>query len=326
MNKETKDIIQWIIFIILFLYVLKIIKNNRKIIDKLDTEIELPDAIAASITGTTDSIYNNNDTTFATTCMDLRFIDESQGFLTKKYGRDLYDSFILPGASFALFDRNWSGTSLDESQLIDKIYYNAWFKTALIAKMLHNIKKIAIIDHEDCEYYKNLYVQKNKLPTEELSYIYDIDSKEKYTKMVKILGELIKDGISIDNVLYKFPMNKEEMRKYESYKDLDASTISEKLFLFEKGMIQEDKEIYPKLNFMIKLWQKSIHLTTMNMVIIGIKNKLQSYSIPSDTDDKLISLNGKSPSKLFGSSLADVQMEGWLMKMDGTVEKLYPIE
>ena len=162
MEKETKDVILWIIFVILFLYVLLIIKNNRKVIDKLDTEIDLPDIIAATTNGTTDSLYHDHDAAFATTCIDLRFIDEEQGFLMKKYGRDLYDSFVLPGASLALFDRTWSATILTESDLFDKSYYNAWCKTALIAKALHYIKKIAIVDHEECGYYKKLYGKRHK--------------------------------------------------------------------------------------------------------------------------------------------------------------------
>lgn len=333
MQKETKDIILCIIFIILYVYLLRIIKNNRKIkdanrIEKLETEIELPDIISATLAGTTDSPYPREPLTFATTCYDLRFKDEEHGFLTKIYGKDLYDSFILPGTSLALFDRNWSSKAYDEVSLIDKAYYNSWCKTLLIAKTIHNIKTIAIVDHEDCDYYKNIYISANELPTKGESYKYNITNTTEYQEMINNLTKILKDGMLINNETIPFPITKDESNKFKIYLgSIDPKSLTDKSFIYEKikyqstlGTENDNMELNEKVNFIVKLWQKYLHIITMNLSIRGLINKVGSYTTQYSDSEVKTFLEGK-----LISNDKDIKIEGWLMKMNGTVEKIYPL-
>jgi carbonic anhydrase len=76
-------------------------------------------------------------------CIDFRFIDSIHNFM-QQY-KDDYDYFILAGASLG----------------VNQQKYPAWAKTfwkhLKLAIKLHGIKKIIVIDHEDCGFYKHIY-------------------------------------------------------------------------------------------------------------------------------------------------------------------------
>lgn len=92
---------------------------------------------------------------FSTTCIDLRFVDEEQKYLEDKLiGKDLYDTFVLPGAALAL-------STNSKGKYIDEDFFTTWKKTLDISIALHGTKKIFIIDHEDCGYYKKYYTKDN---------------------------------------------------------------------------------------------------------------------------------------------------------------------
>jgi len=317
LTKETKEILIWLIVILIIIYVLKKIRNNRNIIDNLNTKIPMP---GGETKGTTDSVYHDDSKikVFATTCIDLRFIDEEQGFLTKIYGRDLYDSFVLPGVGLALYDKYWQHDILETGNLIDVGYYNSWWKTALIAKALHGIKTIVVIDHEECGYYKRICIPDNNIPTSEIN-IYNIDTVEKYTDMLPKLADFIEHGVSVPSVnntsIYNYSAY--EKSKYNTFKTLDLTHVENSAFIYEKEMAADEKLVYDKLNFMVKLWQKAIHVMVLSSTLKGLMHKRAVYNtVLSDTTNK---------TPLAGSLLNDVKFEGYLMKMDGTTEKVFPL-
>lgn len=76
-------------------------------------------------------------------CIDYRLIDDIVYSLNRLGYINSYDQFILAGASLGYNNNNkWRDVCNDH---ID------------IATKLHNIKKIYIIDHYDCGYYKQFY-------------------------------------------------------------------------------------------------------------------------------------------------------------------------
>ena len=80
-------------------------------------------------------------------CMDYRLIDDVIHYMDKRGMRDKYDQIILAGASIgALTSKR-----------------NAWGKTfwqhVQLARELHGIQKLIVIDHRDCGACKGLIDQ-----------------------------------------------------------------------------------------------------------------------------------------------------------------------
>jgi carbonic anhydrase len=77
-------------------------------------------------------------------CMDYRFIQSTADLLERLEYEKAYDYFILAGASlgYNAGPQDWRQTWLDHIHL---------------AKQLHNIQEIIIVEHEDCGYYKQYY-------------------------------------------------------------------------------------------------------------------------------------------------------------------------
>lgn len=90
------------------------------------------------------------------TCMDFRLIDDAVIYLNKIGYTNNYDEFILAGAS------------LGYNQKI----YSEWSKTLdmhiELAKKLHDIKEIIVIDHMSCGAYKIFYKRENISEADEI--------------------------------------------------------------------------------------------------------------------------------------------------------------
>ncbi len=104
------------------------------------------------------------------TCMDFRLIDDAVYFLNSKGYNNNYDNIILAGASLGY----------------NQTKYDSWKKTVDdhigLAKKLHHIKEIIVIDHMDCGAYK-LFYEKTKLSrTEEIKL-----HKENFAKFEKLI-------------------------------------------------------------------------------------------------------------------------------------------
>ncbi|GAB4342957.1 MAG: hypothetical protein Fur0042_05550 [Cyanophyceae cyanobacterium] len=78
------------------------------------------------------------------TCIDFRFIDLAQSFLRSQHLDRAYDWVSLAGASLAL--TGFPSPAEAES---------FWDQLAL-SKQLHAIKKVIILDHQDCGAYASI--------------------------------------------------------------------------------------------------------------------------------------------------------------------------
>ena len=88
------------------------------------------------------------------TCMDFRLIDDAVYFLNRAGYNNNYDEIVLAGASLGY----------------NQTKYDCWKKTVDdhigLAKKLHHINEIIVIDHMDCGAYK-LFYGKTKMSREE---------------------------------------------------------------------------------------------------------------------------------------------------------------
>lgn len=87
-------------------------------------------------------------------CMDFRLIDDLTRFFDQLGYNNNYDDFILAGASLGF----------------NQTKYPHWKKIFLrhveLARTLHHIKEIIIVDHMDCGAYK-LFYNKTSIPQDE---------------------------------------------------------------------------------------------------------------------------------------------------------------
>ena len=87
-------------------------------------------------------------------CMDFRFVNDTNYFLNKQY-KDDYNKFSLAGASLGYNQdkfKEWSITFDKHIQL---------------SKDLHDINEIVVVDHMDCGAYRILYDSPNMSKEEE---------------------------------------------------------------------------------------------------------------------------------------------------------------
>jgi carbonic anhydrase len=75
-------------------------------------------------------------------CMDYRLMDEIERYMTKRGLRDKYDHVVLAGAAL--------GAMNDKFPAWGQIFWDHLD----VAKKLHNINRVIIIDHRDCGAYK----------------------------------------------------------------------------------------------------------------------------------------------------------------------------
>jgi carbonic anhydrase len=81
-------------------------------------------------------------TALAITCIDYRLVDDAVRFFDAKHMTNDYDQVSLAGASLAAVSDKFPSS-------------NAAFWDQLgIAKQLHHIKKVIVVDHRDCGAYK----------------------------------------------------------------------------------------------------------------------------------------------------------------------------
>ena len=110
---------------------------------------------------------------FVIYCMDFRLLDDVVYFLDKKGYNNNYDGFILAGASLGYIQKK----------------YSYWKKIAdqhiRLAKKLHKINEIIVIDHMDCGAYKLFYNKKNISTNEEIKL-----HKNNFKKFKKIMRKL----------------------------------------------------------------------------------------------------------------------------------------
>ena len=76
------------------------------------------------------------------TCIDYRVVDEAEAFFQQKGLKNEYDMLALAGASLAAVSPVFPSSNA------------AFWDHVAIAKKLHAIKKVVVVDHRDCGAYK----------------------------------------------------------------------------------------------------------------------------------------------------------------------------
>lgn len=137
------------------------------------------------------------------TCMDFRQMDDLVFMLNKLGLNNNYDHYILAGASFGLLtkDDNWTDNQKACDQQINaslmptlsNIFKNdvnendlqhSFYIHVILSVLLHNIKKIIIIDHMDCGACFQILTSLLKIPRvdEMKEYIYHVNSLQYFLK------------------------------------------------------------------------------------------------------------------------------------------------
>ena len=80
--------------------------------------------------------------TLAITCIDYRLVDDAVKFFDGKHLTNDYDQVSLAGASLAAVSDKFPSSNA------------AFWDHIGIAKTLHHIKKVIVVDHRDCGAYK----------------------------------------------------------------------------------------------------------------------------------------------------------------------------
>ena len=93
-------------------------------------------------------------TTICLSCIDYRFVDAIGEILEDEEDVRYYDPFSLAGAS------------LGYNQTVFPTWPQTWLDTVNLAKTLHSIKQVIVIEHMDCGMYRSIYGQ-NITPAEE---------------------------------------------------------------------------------------------------------------------------------------------------------------
>ena len=94
------------------------------------------------------------------TCMDFRFVNDTVQFLNKEYN-DAYNKFSLAGSSLGYNQNTFPEWSITFDKHIE------------LAKDLHDINEIIVVDHMDCGAYRILYDNPSMSKEEE----YDLHRK-----------------------------------------------------------------------------------------------------------------------------------------------------
>src|SRR5947207_13242980 len=90
--------------------------------------------LRASANGTVEAL--------ALTCIDYRLVDDSVKFFDGMHMTNRYDITALAGASLAAVSPKFPSSN------------TAFWDHVGIAKALHHIKKVIVVDHRDCGAYK----------------------------------------------------------------------------------------------------------------------------------------------------------------------------
>jgi carbonic anhydrase len=102
-------------------------------------------AAAASASALPGTAQAATVTALAVTCIDYRLVDDAVKFFDAKHLTNDYDQVSLAGASLAAVSDKFPSSNA------------AFWDHIGIAKQLHHIKKVIVVDHRDCGAYKVAY-------------------------------------------------------------------------------------------------------------------------------------------------------------------------
>jgi hypothetical protein len=164
-------------------------------------------------------------------------------FFNDTFGSTNYDNYIVPGVGLAL-----DGITLynllgqDPGGLATENYMHAFASTVALAANLERIKKIALVDHEDCGYYanyfngtRNMSFTSNGIETHTTLPYNDVNqfhvSSYYMTKVKETWGALLPQLNNTSSLVYDYA-------KLSSPTDFSGVTIRT-FFAYKNGSVQE---------------------------------------------------------------------------------------
>ena len=99
-------------------------------------------AAAAGASALPEAAQAATVTALAVTCIDYRLVDDAVKFFDGKHLTNDYDQVSLAGASLAAVSDKFPSSNA------------AFWDQLAIAKTLHHIKRVIVVDHRDCGAYK----------------------------------------------------------------------------------------------------------------------------------------------------------------------------
>lgn len=121
-----------------------------------------------------------NQNILVISCMDLRIVDKTEEALTYMGYKTNYDYISLAGSSLAI---GLNTDHLDDDGRNEIIRWKETiFDHIVLAKQLHNIKEIFLIDHEDCGAYTKFATDKMKQMSLEDMHLYNLDKARNILK------------------------------------------------------------------------------------------------------------------------------------------------
>jgi carbonic anhydrase len=132
-KKKYLGVISLVVVVVVIFLIYNFVKNSNNIRDRLS---------------------ETTSQALVLSCMDFRFVNDTNYFLNKQY-KDDYNKFSLAGASLGYNQdkfKEWSTTFDKHIQL---------------SKDLHDINEIVVVDHMDCGAYRILYDSPNMSKEEE---------------------------------------------------------------------------------------------------------------------------------------------------------------
>lgn len=82
-------------------------------------------------------------------CVDYRFPDEVMDFMSKRGALDKYDHLVIAGGSLGI-----------DNALYPELKQSFLTQLALL-KRVHEIKMVILLDHRDCNLYKEIHTEKH---------------------------------------------------------------------------------------------------------------------------------------------------------------------
>lgn len=109
----------------------------------------------------------------ALTCIDYRLVDDGVKFFESLHLANQYDQVALAGASLAGVSPKFPSSNA------------AFWDHVGIAKTLHHIKKVIVLDHRDCGAYKVAF-------GEDFATAHDAETAQHKTVMIELKAQLAK--------------------------------------------------------------------------------------------------------------------------------------
>jgi hypothetical protein len=106
-------------------------------------------------------------TSLVLSCLDYRFIGPTIDFLYQQSSAFDFDYFVLAGASLGFNESSLPEPTVEIPEVTSRSWHIAFEDHIRLARKLHNIHRIIIIDHDQCGYYHAIYGDEVSTPEQE---------------------------------------------------------------------------------------------------------------------------------------------------------------